>query len=263
MAKVIALANQKGGVAKTTSSISIGVGLVNKGYKVLIIDCDPQGSCTAALGYQEPDKLEITLSTIIGKILNEEEFDLEDGILHNEEGVDLLPSNIELAGVEMSLISIMGSETTLREYVQMIEDRYDYIILDCSPNLGQLTINALSSAEYVIIPVQAAYLPIKGLEQLIKTIGRVKKKMNPSIKILGIVLTMVQLRTNYAKEIIDALNLIYGSQINIFETMIPQAVKAAEAPAMGVSIYAHDKNGKVAKAYRELTEEVIRYAEER
>lgn len=169
MSKVIICANQKGGVAKSTSVVNIGIGLARLGKKVLVIDNDPQGSLTEALGYPQPDKIEITLATIMEWVLNEEEFDLDAGILHHEEGIDLMPANIELSGVETSLIGIMSSETVLREYVEMIRDKYDYILIDCSPNLGQLTLNALVAADEVIIPVQAAYLPIKGLEQLLKT----------------------------------------------------------------------------------------------
>ena len=163
MSKVIICANQKGGVAKSTSVVNIGIGLARLGKKVLVIDNDPQGSLTEALGYPQPDKIEITLATIMEWVLNEEEFDLDAGILHHEEGIDLMPANIELSGVETSLIGIMSSETVLREYVEMIRDKYDYILIDCSPNLGQLTLNALVAADEVIIPVQAAYLPIKGL----------------------------------------------------------------------------------------------------
>ena len=160
MSKVIICANQKGGVAKSTSVVNIGIGLARLGKKVLVIDNDPQGSLTEALGYPQPDKIEITLATIMEWVLNEEEFDLDAGILHHEEGIDLMPANIELSGVETSLIGIMSSETVLREYVEMIRDKYDYILIDCSPNLGQLTLNALVAADEVIIPVQASYLPI-------------------------------------------------------------------------------------------------------
>ena len=173
MSKVIICANQKGGVAKTTTTVNLGIGLARLGKKVLLIDNDPQGSLTEALGYQEPDSLEITMAQIMEWVLNEEDFDLEAGILHHEEGVDLMPANIELSGVETSLIGIMSSETTLRDYIELVGDKYDYIIVDCSPNLGQLTLNALVAADEVIIPVQAAYLPLKGLEQLLKTISRV------------------------------------------------------------------------------------------
>ncbi|MCI5516869.1 MAG: AAA family ATPase [Roseburia sp.] len=259
MSKVIICANQKGGVAKTTSVVNIGIGLSRLGKKVLVIDNDPQGSLTEALGYPEPDKLEITLATIMEWVLNEEEFDVEAGILHHEEGIDLLPANIELSGVETSLIGIMSSETVLREYIEMVRHKYDYILVDCSPNLGQLTLNALVAADEVIIPVQAAYLPIKGLEQLLKTISRVKRKMNPSLNIMGILITMVDYRTVYANEITEILYQHYGNNIHIFEEVIPMSVRAAETAAEGVSIYKHDPNGKVAKAYDVITKEVAEH----
>ena len=257
MSKVIICANQKGGVAKTTTTVNLGIGLAREGKKVLVIDNDPQGSLTEALGYQEPDSLEITLAQIMDWVLNEESFDINAGILHHEEGIDLMPANIELSGVETSLVGIMSSETVLKEYIDMLGNRYDYIIIDCSPNLGQLTLNALVAADEIIGPVQAAYLPIKGLEQLLKTISRVKRKMNPKLHIMGILLTMVDYRTNYANEITEVLYQVYGSEIHIFENVIPMSVRAAETPAEGISIYKHDPKGKVADAYEALTKEVI------
>ena len=256
MCKIIAIANQKGGQSKSTTAVNLAVGLARNGKRVAVVDADPQGSCTASLGYKEPDELEITLATILGHIIDEEEFDPRAGILHHEEGVDLIPANIELSGVETSLIGIMSSETVLKDYISLIGDKYDYILVDCSPNLGQLTLNALVAADEVIIPVQAAYLPIKGLEQLLKTISRVKRKMNPKLHIMGILLTMVDYRTNYASEITDVLYNVYGASIHIFDTSIPMSVRAAETPAIGVSIYKHDAKGKVALAYEELTQEV-------
>ena len=257
MSRKIVIANQKGGVAKTTTAVNLGIGLARAGKRVLLIDNDPQGSLTEALGYQEPDSLEITVATIMERVLNEEKFILTDGILHHEEGVDLLPANIELAGVETSLIGIMSSESILKEYIEMVEGSYDYVVIDCSPNLGQLTLNALVAADDVIIPVQAAFLPIKGLEQLLKTISRVKRKLNQNLNILGILLTMVDYRTNFAKDITEVLYQVYGSSIHIFNNCIPLSVKAAEISAQGVSIYKYDKNGKVSKAYEELTKEVL------
>lgn len=259
MSKVIICANQKGGVAKTTSVVNIGVGLARLGKKVLLIDNDPQASLTESLGYQEPDKLPVTLSNIMEWVLNEEEFDLTEGILHHEEGVDLMPSSIELSGVETSLVSIMSSETILKEYVNMIRDHYDYIIVDCSPNLGQLTINALVAADDVIIPVQSAYLPLKGLQQLLITIARVKRKMNPGLNTMGVLITMVDYRTVYANEITEVLYQHYGKDLHIFEQVIPFSVKAAEQSAEGVSIFAHDPKGKVALAYETITREVADY----
>lgn len=259
MSKVIICANQKGGVAKSTSVVNLGIGLANKGKRVLVIDNDPQGSLTEALGYPEPDKLEVTLANVMDWVLNEDEYDLKAGILHHAEGVDLMPANIELSGVETSLVGIMSSETTLREYIETIKDDYDYILVDCSPNLGQLTLNALVAADEVIIPVQAAYLPIKGLEQLLKTISRVKRKMNPKLHIMGILITMVDYRTIYAKEITEVLYEHYGSSIHIFNDVIPLSVRAAEASAEGVSIYKYDGKGKVAAAYEKIVEEVLTY----
>ena len=221
MSKVIICGNQKGGVAKTTTVVNLGIGLARKGKKVLVIDNDPQGSLTEALGYQEPDRLEITLAQVMDWVLNEEKFDLNAGILHHAEGVDLMPANIELSGVETSLVGIMSSETVLKEYIEMIDDRYDYIIVDCSPNLGQLTLNALVAADEIIL------------------------------------LTMVDYRTNYANEITDVLYQVYGNSIHIFENVIPMSVRAAETPAEGISIYKHDAKGKVAQAYETLTQEVI------
>src|SRR5574344_1298671 len=177
-------------------------------------------------------------------VLNEELINVEAGILHHEEGIALMPANIELSGVETSLIGIMSSETILKEYIEMIGPRYDYVIIDCSPNLGQLTLNALVAADEIIIPVQAAYLPIKGLEQLLKTISRVKRKMNPKLRIMGILITMVDYRTIYAKEITEVLYEHYGSSIHIFDDVIPLSVRAAEASAEGVSIYKYDGKGK-------------------
>ena len=257
MGKVIICANQKGGVAKSTSVVNLGVGLAGKGKRVLVIDNDPQGSLTEALGFPEPDKLEVTLANIMEWVLNEDDFEPDAGIIHHEEGIDLMPANIELSGVETSLVGIMSSETTLKEYIDMIHDDYDYILVDCSPNLGQLTLNALVAADEVIIPVQAAYLPIKGLEQLLKTISRVKRKMNPNLNIMGILITMVDYRTIYAREITEVLYEHYGKSIHIFDEVIPLSVRAAEASAEGVSIYKYDKNGKVAQAYMQIVEEVL------
>lgn len=259
MCKVLICANQKGGVAKSTSVVNLGIGLARKGKRVLLIDNDPQGSLTEALGYPEPDKLETTLANVMEWVLNEEDFDLSAGILHHEEGIDLMPANIELSGVETSLVGIMSSETTLKEYIEMISDDYDYIMVDCSPNLGQLTLNALVAADEIIIPVQAAYLPLKGLEQLLRTISRVKRKMNPKLDIMGILITMVDYRTNFAKDITEVLYEHYGNNIHIFDEVIPFSVKAAEASAEGVSIYSYDGKGKVATAYEKIVEEVVSY----
>ena len=257
MCKIIAIANQKGGVGKTTTTGNLGIGLARQGKKVLLIDADAQGSLTASLGFTEPDRLEETLATVMTNIINEEEMKPDCGILKHDEGIDLLPGNIELAGLEVSLVNVMSRELVFRVYTEQVRDRYDYILIDCMPSLGMMTINAFACADSILIPVQAAYLPVKGLEQLIKTIGRVKRQLNPKLEIEGILLTMVDSRTNYARDISALLIENYGSKVRIFENSIPISVRAAEISAEGVSIYQHDPKGKVASAYQSLTEEVI------
>lgn len=257
MCRVIAIANQKGGVGKTTTTSNLGIGLARQGKKVLLIDADAQGSLTASLGYAEPDRLEVSLATVMGNLINDDEVQLGTGILTHEEGIDLMPGNIELSGLEVSLVNVMSRELVMREYINMMREYYDYILIDCMPSLGMMTINAFASADSILIPVQAAYLPVKGLEQLIKTIGKVKRQLNPQLAIEGILLTMVDNRTNYAKDISSLLKENYGDKVQIFTNSIPMSVRAAEISAEGVSIYEHDPKGKVAFAYQSLTEEVL------
>ena len=229
--RVIAIANQKGGVGKTTSASNLGIGLVKQGMHVLLIDADAQGSLTASLGYQEPDGLEMSLATIMGKLIQDEAVEQAEGILHHSEGVDLMPANIELSGLEVSLVNVMNRERILQEYISIVQENYDYILIDCMPSLGMLTINAFACADSILIPVQAAYLPVKGLQQLIKTIGKVKRQINPRLEIEGILLTMVDNRTNYARDIMEKLKEAYGSKVKIFENSIPVSVRAAEISA--------------------------------
>ena len=257
MCRVIAIANQKGGVGKTTTTSNLGVGLVKQGKRVLLIDADAQGSLTVSLGYAEPDKIDVTLATIMGDLINDEEIEPMAGIMHHDEGIDLMPGNIELSGLEVSLVNVMSRERIMQEYINVVKDFYDYILIDCMPSLGMITINAFSCADSILIPVQAAYLPVKGLQQLIKTIGKVKRQINPKLSIEGILLTMVDSRTNYAKDISAMLRESYGSKVKIFANNIPISVRAAEISAEGVSIFEHDPKGKVASAYLSLTEEVL------
>lgn len=257
MCRVIAIANQKGGVGKTTTTNNLGVGLVKQGKRVLLIDADAQGSLTASLGYAEPDKIDVTLATIMGDLINDEEIEPMAGIMHHDEGIDLMPGNIELSGLEVSLVNVMSRERIMQEYINVVKDFYDYILIDCMPSLGMITINAFSCADSILIPVQAAYLPVKGLQQLIKTIGKVKRQINPKLSIEGILLTMVDSRTNYAKDISAMLRESYGSKVKIFANNIPISVRAAEISAEGVSIFEHDPKGKVALAYLSLTKEVL------
>ena len=258
MCKVIAIANQKGGVGKTTTAVNLGIGLAKEGKKVLLVDADPQGSLTASLGYTEPDGIKITLATILTAIINEEDFQADAGILHHSEHVDIMPGNIELSALEVSMGNVMSRELILKEYIECIREDYDYILIDCMPSLGMMTINALVASDAVLIPVQAAYLPVKGLQQLIKTIALVKKRLNRKLVIQGILLTMVDFRTNYAKDIAAKVRETYGEKIEIFENSIPMSVKAAETSAEGISIYLHSPKSKVSDAYRNLTWEVLR-----
>ena len=231
--------------------------MAKQGKKVLVIDADAQGSLTASLGFTEPDKLEISLANILENVINEAEMEAACGILKHGEGIDLMPGNIELSGLEVSLLNVMSRESVMRSYVESVRERYDYILIDCMPSLGMITINAFACADSILIPVQAAYLPVKGLEQLIKTIGKVKRQINRKLEIEGILLTMVDNRTNYARDIAALLIETYGSKVRIFENSIPMSVRAAETSAEGVSIYKHDPKGKVAAAYQSLTEEVL------
>ena len=261
--KTIALANQKGGVGKTTTAASLGIGLSRQGKKVLLIDADAQGNLTQMLGWSQPDELSPTLSTLMEKIIAEQPIAPNEGILHHPSGVHLVPANIELSALEVTLVNTMSRETVLRQYLSTVADRYDYALIDCMPSLGMLTINALTAADSVIIPVQAQYLSAKGLEQLLQTVQKVRRQINPKLKIEGILLTMTDSRTNYGKQISNLIRQAYGKHLKVFEQTIPRSVRAAETSAAGKSIFQHDPKGKVAEAYQSLAREVLADAEKR
>ena len=260
---VTAVVNQKGGTGKTTTCENLGIGLAMEGKKVLLVDTDPQASLTISLGYPMPDRISPTLSDLMKKIVSDQPIESGEGILHHPEGVDLVPANIELAGMEVSLVNVMSRESVLKQYLDSVKKEYDFILLDCMPSLGMLTINALAAADNVIIPVQAQYLPAKGLEQLLQTVNKVKRQINPKLRIEGILLTMVDSRTNYAKDISALIRENYGGKLKVYQTDIPRSVRAEEISAEGKSIFRHDPKGKVAEAYRVLTKEVLQNAEKR
>ena len=262
-ATVIACVNQKGGTGKTTTCENLGAGLVMEGKKVLLVDFDPQASLSISLGYPKPEELPVTIADMMKKVVDEKEIQSEEGILHHEEGMDLMPSSIELSGMEVSLVNTISRETVLKEYLESVKRDYDFILLDCSPSLGMLTINAMAAADTLLIPVQASYLPAKGLEQLLQTVNKVRRQINPKLKIEGILLTMVDARTNDAKEISELIRSAYGGKIKVYDTEIPRSVRASEISKEGTSIFKHDPGGKVADAYRELTGEVVKNAEKR
>lgn len=229
----------------------------NQGKKVLLVDADPQGDLTTALGWTDADNLSVTLATQMERIIRDEPYDIHEGILHHDEGVDLVPTNIELSEMDMTLVNATCREVTLKNYLSGLKKEYDYILIDCMPSLGMLTINALAAADSVIIPVQAHYLSLKGMTQLVKTIDRVQRKINPSLKVDGVLLTLADMRTNLARATAETLKQNYGRVVKVYKTVIPVSVKAAETSAAGESIYAYDKNGAAAKAYANFTGEVM------
>ena len=243
-------------MGKTTTAVNLGVSLAQQGKKVLLIDADAQANLTMSLGYNRPDDLPVTLSTIMQDIIDDKSVDVSKSILHHGEGVDLLPSNIELSGLEVRLINAISRESVLKTCVNEVKKNYDYCLINCMPSLGMLTINALAAADSVVIPTQPHYLSAKGLELLLRSVSKVRRQINPPLRIDGILMTMVMPRTNISKEITATVRNAYGQRIKVFDTQIPHSIRAVEATAEGKSIFAYDKGGKVAAAYEQFGKEV-------
>lgn len=255
--RTIAVANQKGGTGKTATTLSLGIALARLGRRVLLVDTDPQGDLTKSLGWKDPDSLEVTLANHLAAAIEGKGLEPRQGILSHEEGIDLMPANIELAGMEMPILMAMSREQLVNMWVSPLKADYDFIVFDCAPTLGIIPVNVFVASDSVLVPVSAEYLPASAMTGLLKTVGRVRRQINPALEVEGILVTLSDSRNNLAREVEQTIRERYGSTYRVFEAVIPRAVAAAEAPSVGASIFAYDGRGKVAGAFERLAGEVV------
>lgn len=255
MGRIIAIANQKGGVGKTTTAINLSACLAESRQRVLAVDFDPQGNETSGLGIEKSSSERTVYDLLVG------ECEIEECLITNvQENLDLLPSNVDLAGAEIELLEIENKETLLKTYLEKIKNHYDFIIIDCPPSLNLLTINALTAANTVLVPIQCEYYALEGLSQVLKTVNLVKKKLNPALEMEGVVFTMYDARTNLSLEVVESVKNNLNQ--NIYKTIIPRNVRLAEAPSHGMPINLYDSRSAGAESYRLLAAEVISRGEE-
>jgi chromosome partitioning protein len=255
LAKVIAIANQKGGVGKTTTAVNLSSCLAYKGKKVLIIDIDPQGNTTSGLGVEK----KTIPKSIYDVLINDE--NIENALINTlVENLQICPSNIQLAGAEVELVSIISRETRLKASIEGIRNKYDYILIDCPPSLGLLTVNSLTAADTILVPIQCEYYALEGLSQLMNTVKLVQRHLNPLLDVEGVVLTMFDARTNLSIQVVEEVKKYFKNKV--YRSVIPRNVRLSEAPSFGLPIILYDPKSKGAECYLELAEEVIEYSEE-
>lgn len=257
MSKVIGIISQKGGVAKTSTCRNLATILARKGYKVLVSDTDNQGNLSDCFGIEKPEKLEVSLYHLMMDVMNDRDLPAKEKYIVKKEGVDIIPSTIELSAIEISLVNAMSREYILKTVLDDIKSEYDYVLIDSAPSIGLMTLNVLASCDSLLIPATPEYLSAKGLELLLRTVAKLKKRINPQISFEGILLTMFEERTNLSKKMLEMIKGSYGENIKIFKTRIPKSVTVGEANLKSMSVGEYRPNSKVAIAYEKFAEELI------